>query len=286
MKTDNPFDLLPPAAMAKVAENTGVYKATKHPCITLLSAITAGVFISIAFTFYITATTGTGTIPYGLAKLIGGLCFSLGLILVIICGADLFTSSVLIIVAKASGRITWGQMIRNWIVVYFGNLLGALFFVGLIWFSGEHLVANGAWGMNILQTADHKMHHTFIEAVCLGTLANLMVCLAAWMSYSGRSLMDKSFAMILPVGMFVASGFEHSIANMFMIPMGIVIRNFATPEFWQAAGTTAAQFSHLTVGHFITDNLIPVTIGNIIGGGLLVGLTYWVIYLRGGHADH
>ncbi|ORM60435.1 formate transporter FocA [Mixta calida] len=271
--------------MAKVAEEAGVYKATKHPLTTFFLAINAGVFISIAFVFYITATTGTADVPYGLAKLVGGLCFSLGLILVVVCGADLFTSTVLIVVAKASGRISWGQLGKNWLNVYIGNLFGALFFVALIWFSGEYLAANGAWGMNVLQTADHKMHHSFLEAVCLGTLANLMVCLAIWMSYSGRSLTDKMFAMVLPVSMFVACGFEHSIANMFMIPMGIVIRDFASPEFWQATGATAAQFPNLTLSHFIIDNLIPVTIGNIIGGGVLVGLTYWVIYLRG-HTAH
>lgn len=202
--------------------------------------------------------------------------------LVVVCGADLFTSTVLIVVAKASGRITWKQLGLNWLNVYVGNLIGALFFVALMWFAGEYMTANGAWGLNVLQTADHKLHHTFVEAVCLGILANLMVCLAVWMSYSGRSLMDKMFAMVLPVAMFVASGFEHSIANMFMIPLGIVIKNFAAPEFWQAVGAAPEQFSNLTVSHFITDNLIPVTIGNIIGGGLLVGLTYWVIYLRGG----
>jgi len=280
VKTDNPFNLLLPAAMAKVAEDAGIYKATKHPFTTFFLAINAGVFISIAFVFYITATTGSGTMPYGIARLIGGVCFSLGLMLVVVCGADLFTSTVLIVVAKASGRISWGQLARNWINVYAGNLAGALFFVALMWFAGQHMVANSAWGLNVLQTADHKMHHTFIEAVCLGTLANLLVCLAVWMSYSGRTLTDKLVVMILPVGMFVASGFEHSIANMFLIPYAIVIRDFATPEFWQAAGATAAQFPSLTVSHFILDNLIPVTIGNIIGGGLLVGLTYWVIYLR------
>jgi len=285
VNTDNPFNLLLPPAMAKVAEEAGVYKATKHPLTTFFLAINAGVFISIAFVFYITATTGTADVPYGLAKLVGGLCFSLGLILVVVCGADLFTSTVLIVVAKASGRISWGQLGKNWLNVYIGNLFGALFFVALIWFSGEYLAANGAWGMNVLQTADHKMHHSFLEAVCLGTLANLMVCLAIWMSYSGRSLTDKMFAMVLPVSMFVACGFEHSIANMFMIPMGIVIRDFASPEFWQATGATAAQFPNLTLSHFIIDNLIPVTIGNIIGGGVLVGLTYWVIYLRG-HTAH
>lgn len=282
MKADNPFDLLLPAAMAKVAEDAGVYKATKHPLTTFYLAITAGMFISIAFVFYITATTGTSTIPFGIAKLIGGTCFSLGLILCVVCGADLFTSTVLIVVAKASGRITWGQLAKNWVNVYIGNLFGALMFVVLIWLSGMYMTANGAWGLNVLQTADHKMHHTFIEAVCLGILANLMVCLAVWMSYSGRSLMDKMFAMILPVAMFVASGFEHSIANMFLIPLGIVVRNFANPEFWTAVGSSPDNFTHLTVLNFITDNLIPVTIGNIIGGGVLVGLTYWVIYLRGG----
>lgn len=284
MKAGNPFDLLLPSEMAKVAEDAGVYKATKHPFTTFFLAITAGVFISIAFAFYITATTGTAAVPWGLAKLVGGICFSLGLMLVVVCGADLFTSTVLTVVAKASGRISWAQLARNWIIVYVGNFIGAIFFVALIWFAGQYMAANGAWGLNVLQTADHKMHHTFTEAVCLGILANLMVCMAVWMSYSGRSLMDKMFAMVLPVAMFVASGFEHSIANMFLIPMAIIIKDFATPEFWQATGASAEQFSHLTVGHFITDNLIPVTLGNIIGGGLLVGLTYWVIYLRDG--DH
>ncbi|MGV3346364.1 formate transporter FocA [Enterobacteriaceae bacterium LUAb1] len=282
MKADNPFNLLLPAAMAKVAEDAGVYKATKHPLTTFFLAITAGVFISVAFVFYITATTGTETIPFGFAKLIGGVCFSLGLMLVVVCGADLFTSTVLTVVAKASGRISWNQLALNWFNVYVGNLFGALFFVGLIWFSGEHMAANGAWGLNVLQTADHKMHHSFLQAVCLGILANLMVCLAVWMSYSGRSLTDKMFAMVLPVAMFVASGFEHSIANMFMIPMAIVIKNFANADFWLSNSVNVSQFSSLTVSNFITSNLIPVTIGNIIGGGLLVGLTYWMIYLRNG----
>ncbi|SLM62993.1 MULTISPECIES: formate transporter FocA [Dickeya] len=282
MKADNPFTLLLPPAMAKVAEDAGVYKATKQPLTAFFLAVTAGVFISIAFVFYITATTGSSSMPYGMAKLIGGICFSMGLMLVVVCGADLFTSTVLTVIAKASGRITWKQLWANWFNVYIGNLVGALFFVALIWFSGEYMVANGAWGLNVLQTANHKLEHSFVEALCLGILANLMVCLAVWMSYSGRSLTDKMLAMILPVAMFVASGFEHSIANMFMIPMGIVIKNFASDTFWHAISMTAAQFEHLTVSNFIIDNLIPVTIGNIIGGGLLVGLTYWVIYLRGG----
>lgn len=282
MNAGNPFDLIVPSEMAKVAEEAGVYKATKHPFTTFFLAITAGVFISIAFTFYITATTGSDALPWGVAKLTGGVCFSLGLMLVVVCGADLFTSTVLTVVAKASGRISWVQLARNWMLVYVGNFIGAIFFVALVWFAAQHMAANGAWGLNVLQTADHKMHHSFVEAVCLGILANLLVCMAVWMSYSGRSLLDKMFTMILPVAMFVASGFEHCIANMFLIPMAIIIKNFSAADFWIATGTTAGQFSHLTISQFINDNLIPVTLGNIIGGGLLVGLTYWVIYLRDG----
>lgn len=285
MKGNNFNSLLLPAEMAKVAEETGVYKTNKHPLKTFYMSVTAGMFISIAFVFYITATVGTAGIPYGIAKLIGGICFSVGLILCIICGADLFTSTVLIVVAKACGHITWRQLLWNWVNVYIGNLIGALFFVLLIWLSGEYMTANGGWGLNVLQTADHKMHHTFIEAVTLGILANLLVCLAVWMSYAGRTLVDKSMIMILPVAMFVASGFEHSIANMFMIPMGIIIRYFASLDFWNAINSSPADFAHLTVVNFITDNLFPVTIGNIIGGGVFVGLAYWIIYLRDTNHD-
>lgn len=280
MKTDSPFALLLPAAMAQFAEDAGVYKATKQPLKTFYLAIIAGVFISIGFVFYITATTGIADNSWGLAKLVGGICFSMGLMLVVVCGADLFTSNILNVIAKASGRITWGQLAKNWLNVYVGNLIGALFFVALIWFSGQYMAANGLWGLNVLHTTSHKLHHSFIEAVCLGILANLMVCMAVWMSYSGRSLTDKMLAIILPVAMFVASGFEHCIANMFMIPMGIVIKHFASAEFWDSVGAAPEQFAHLTINNFIFDNLIPVTLGNIIGGGLLVGLTYWVIYLR------
>lgn len=282
MKANNLSNLLSPAAMAQLPDNTGAYEVNKHPRITYLSAITAGIFISIAFVFYITVTTGIASVPFGLSKLAVGLCFLLGLMLVIVCGADLFTSSVLTIVAKATGKVSWKQMFVNWFNVYIGNLIGALFFVALIWFAGQYMVANGQWGLNVLQTANHKLDHTFLEAICLGILANLMVCLGVWMSYSGRSLLDKIFVLILPIGMFVASGFEHSIANMFMIPLGIVIKNFASPDFWLMTGVNENQFSHLTVANFITDNLIPVTIGNIIGGALLVGMTYWLIYLRDG----
>lgn len=285
MDTSNAFDLRLPAEMAKVAEQAGLYKVSKKKELSFFLAVTAGVFISIAFVFYITVTTGPAPAT-ALAKLAGGVCFSLGLILVVVCGADLFTSTVLTVMAKASGLISWRQLIINWIIVYFGNLVGALFFVALIWFAGQYMSGNGLWGLNVLQTADHKMHHTFIEAVCLGTLCNLMVCLAVWMSYSGHTLTDKIMAMLLPIGMFVASGFEHSIANMFLIPLSIVIRYFAPEGFWASIHASPENFPALTVSNFIAANLIPVTIGNIIGGGLLVGITYWIIYLRNQNNGH
>ncbi|KES15833.1 MULTISPECIES: formate transporter FocA [Gilliamella] len=282
MSNDKLVDSFSPAQMTQIAEELGNYKVNKHPSSTILSAILAGVFISIAFVFYITATTGTATVAFGLAKLVGGICFSLGLMLVVCCGTDLFTSTILTILPKMTHRISWVKMFRNWIFVYIGNFIGAILFVAIIWFSGQYMVANGLWGLNVLQTADHKLHHTFIEAVFLGLLANLMVCLAAWMSYAGRSLLDKMLIMVLPVAMFVASGFEHSIANMFMIPMGIVINNFASPEFWAAVGVAPDTFKALTVEHFIVNNLIPVTIGNILGG-LLVAVPNWALHLRKPH---
>ncbi|WP_220215724.1 MULTISPECIES: formate transporter FocA [unclassified Gilliamella] len=282
MSNEKLVDSLSPAQMTQIAEDLGNYKVNKHPSSTILSAILAGLYISIAFVFYITVTTGTATVAFGLAKLVGGICFSLGLMLVVCCGTDLFTSTILTILPKMTHRITWAKMFRNWILVYIGNFIGAILFVCVIWFSGQYMVANGMWGLNVLQTADHKLHHTFIEAIFLGFLANLMVCLAAWMSYAGRSLLDKMLIMILPVAMFVASGFEHSIANMFMIPMGIVINNFASPEFWHAIGASPDAFKELTVEHFVLKNLIPVTIGNILGG-LAVALPYWALYLRKPH---
>ena len=282
MNSSKVVDALSPAQMTQLAEEISDYKVNKHPLTTLFSALIAGVFISIAFVFYITSTTGTAEVAYGLAKFVGGICFSLGLILVVCCGADLFTSTILTILPKMTHKVSWLKMLRNWCVVYIGNFIGAILFVIVIWLSGQYMSANGLWGLNVLNTADHKLHHTFVEAVALGFLANLMVCLAVWLSYAGRSLLDKALIMVLPVAMFVASGFEHSIANMFMIPMGIVIHQFASPEFWLAIGLTPDAYSSLTVEHFVFNNLIPVTIGNILGG-LAVALPYWGLYLRKAH---
>lgn len=157
-------------------------------------------------------------------------------------------------------------------------MVGACFFVVIIWFAQQHMGGKGAWGINAMNIAQHKLHHDFGQAVALGVLCNLMVCLAVWMTFSCRSAIDKILVMLLPIAMFVASGFEHSIANMFMIPMAIIIKTFAIPEFWAMTGHSPAEFAELTLCHFIFNNLLPVTLGNIIGGGFLVGMTYWVIH--------
>jgi formate transporter len=278
----NPVACLSGVEMSKAAERIGVYKSQKALGDTYLSAAIAGLFISIAFVFYITVTTGTASVPYGWAKFIGGACFSLGLMLVVVCGVDLFTSTILTCVARAGGLISLRQMLMNWFNVYLGNFIGAIILVAIIWFCGQHNAADGQWGLNILATAQHKIHHTFVEAVFLGIMANLMVCLAVWMSYAGRTLIDKTFILILPIAMFVAGGFEHSIANMYMIPMGIVIQTFAEPSFWQSIQLSPQQFADLTVAAFIVKNLIPVTLGNILGG-LMVGLPFQRLYLSKAH---
>ena len=274
------FDALMPPEMAKKAEDVGVSKATKHPRMSFMLAMMAGAFIGIAFIFYAVVTTGNTNTGWGANKLMGGLAFSLGLMLVVVLGGELFTSTVLTVVAKASKKITWGQLAKNWLIVYVGNFCGAIMLVAIMIAAKHYEQANGALGVSYMSIAQHKLHHTFLQAVALGTMCNVMVCLGVWMSYSGRSVTDKLLAVTMPVAMFVASGFEHCVANMFMIPMGILTKASMTPDLWEASGRTAAEFADLTWGNFVINNLIPVTIGNIIGGGVLVGLCYWFIYLR------
>ncbi|MDG6453965.1 formate transporter FocA [Glaesserella parasuis] len=269
-----------PAEMAKIAEDGAVYKATKNQFYSFISAITAGAYISIAFVFYATIQVGAGELPWGVAKLIGGVVFSLGIIMCVVFGAELFTSTTMTIVAKASKRISLAQMFKNWFVVYGGNFIGATFIVLLVWFSGEIMAANGQWGLTILKTVQHKLHHTWIEAFSLGIFCNLMVCIAVWMAYAGKSLTDKAFIMILPIAMFVASGFEHCVANMFMIPMGVLIHGSASPEFWTAIGVDPSQFADLTMANFVVKNLIPATLGNIVGGAFFIGMVQWFLHLK------
>lgn len=278
----NQFDSLLPPQMAERAAETGVGKATKDPMKSFLLAISAGIHIGIAFVFYTTVTTGTGDMAWGLSRFIGGFAFSLGLILVVVTGGELFTSSVLTLVARASGKISWSMLIKNWVIVYFGNLAGALMLVACMLVSKQYMFDGGQVGLNAMAISQHKLHHDFMQAVALGIMCNVLVCVAVWMTFSGRTLTDKIMVMILPVAMFVAAGFEHCIANMFQVPMAIGIKYFAPAEFWQMTGANIADYADLNLMGFLINNLLPVTIGNIIGGGVFVGIWYWLIYLRDG----
>ena len=264
-----------PAEMSQIGEDAGAYKVSKKQFCSFLSAIPAGAFIALAFIFYTTTQTDAAGAPWGLTKLVGGLVFSVGVIMVVVCGSELFTSSTMTLVARAAGRINTLQMLRNWAVVYCGNFIGSVFIALVVWFAGQTMAANGQWGLTILNTAQHKIHHSWFEAFNLGILCNIMVCIAVWMSYAGKTLTDKAFIMILPIGLFVSSGFEHSVANMFMIPLGIITAHFSGSEFWQAIGLNPEQYADLDVYHFIVKNLIPVTLGNIIGGGVCIALYQW-----------
>ena len=275
-----PFDSFSALQTAERVLDACIGKATKKTMRTFLLAITAGLHIGIAFIFYTTVTTGAGDAPWGMVKFVGGIAFSLGLILVFVTGGELFTSSVLTLIAKASHKINWKELIRNWLVVYMGNFVGAILLVVIMLIAKQYMLSNGAVGINAMQISQHKLHHSFSSAVALGVMCNILVCLAVWMAFSGRTLTDKILVMILPVAMFVSSGFEHCIANMFQIPMAIGIKIFASPEFWAASGYSPADFSDLTVHHFLINNLLPVTIGNIIGGAIMIGMFYWLIYLK------
>ncbi|OOQ64621.1 formate transporter FocA [Vibrio parahaemolyticus] len=277
--SQNHQDFFPKEMMAE-AGKIAFSKANKTSSMTLGLAIMAGAFIGLAFLFYITVTTGSANTGWGLSRLAGGIAFSMGLILIVICGGELFTSSVLSSISWANKQISFGKMLSIWGKVYVGNFIGAMFLLALVTAAGLYQMDAGQWGLNALNIAQHKLHHTLLQAFALGVLCNLLVCLAIWLTFSSANAMTKALMTILPVAMFVSSGFEHCVANMFMVPLGIVIANFAPESFWASVGVPASQYADLNVAHFISANLIPVTFGNIVGGAVLVGLANWCIYRR------
>ncbi|MFK0571483.1 formate transporter FocA [Endozoicomonas sp.] len=273
------YGAVPPAEMAKLAEEAAVGKAKKHPEVTMVLAILAGIFIAIAGMFYSVVMAGAQDMPYGLAKLVGGIAFSTGLMLVVLCGAELFTSSTLLLMGKATGRLKFRNIVKNWTLVYAGNFIGSILFALLIFGGGVWEGGNGQVGLSSLYIAKAKLGHGFMQDIILGILCNLLVCLTYWMTLSARTAAGKMMACILPVAAFVAAGFEHSVANMYLLPMGYMIKELAGPEFWQAIGYTAQDFAVINLSNILW-NLLPVTIGNIIGGGVMVGLSKWFVYLR------
>lgn len=279
--TEPTFDALLPPAMAVKAEQVGLNKANIEAINTFLLAVLAGAFIALGAVFATTVTAGTaGVLPFGITKLLGGLVFCLGLILVVVAGAELFTGNNLIIMAWASGKVTTPQLLRNWVIVYAGNFVGSVATALLMFFSGQYAFGAGAVGLNVLNVAAAKASLGFVQAIVLGILCNALVCLAVWLTYSARTTTDKILAIVFPITAFVAAGFEHSVANMYFIPIGLLVKAGAPAEFWGQIGKTAADYGSLTWQGFLINNLIPVTLGNIIGGTILVGVIYWQIYSR------
>jgi formate/nitrite transporter len=264
-------DAYTPAEMAHRVETVGVRKARADVLTTLPLAVLAGGFISLGALFFtVTITMGANTedVPafFGGRQLLGGMAFSLGLILVVIGGAELFTGNNLIAMAWAAGRISTGELLRNWGLVYLGNFIGSLGTVALAYLAGVHLLADGAVGDTAVAIAAAKAELPPMQAVARGILCNVLVCLAVWLCYAARSVTDKILAIVFPISAFVAAGFEHSVANMYFLPIGMVL----AAEGGRPIGMAGA-----------VANLVLVTGGNIIGGTVLVALVYWFVYLRG-----
>ncbi len=281
MTTEIRIDALLPAEMARRAEYVGVRKAEAKTLEVFALAILAGAFIALGALFATTVTAGTGAAwPYGVTRLLAGLVFCLGLILVVVGGAELFTGNNLIVMAWASRKVTTGALLRNWVIVYFGNFVGALGTAVLVYVARQYTFGGGAVGSTALRIANTKVHLGFGQAIVLGILCNALVCLAVWLTFSARSTIDKIAAIIFPITAFVAAGFEHSIANMYFIPIGLLIKQFDPAFAAKTAETAKLDLSGLTWSAFFVNNLTPVTIGNIIGGVVLVATIYWAVFLR------
>jgi formate/nitrite transporter len=273
--------LLPPQMAAKAAD-VGAAKAGMDAFRTFILAVLAGAFIGLGAAFATTTGAGAaGALPFGVTRLLVGLTFSLGLILVVVAGAELFTGNNLIVMAWAERRIPLGRVLRNWALVYAGNLAGALATVALVFAARQYEFGEGAVGASALAIAQAKGQLGFLQAVALGVLCNALVCLAVWLCYSARSVADKVLAIVFPISAFVALGFEHSVANMYFLPLGVLIRDHAPAGFWAESGVSPASFPDVTWADAIVGNLLPVTAGNLLGGAVMVGLVYWAVYLRG-----
>lgn len=278
MNIEHVDSLLPPD-MALKAESVGVSKASMSVSKTLVLGMLAGAFIAFGSVFFTTVTAGS-TLSYGMTRLIGGLSFSLGLVLVIVGGAELFTGNNLIIMAWANKKIGLFQLLRNWLLVYFGNMVGAFFVVFLMFFSRQYTFATGTVGINMLNIAKAKCELDFGQALALGILCNILVCLAVWLCFSAQTVSAKIAAIIFPITAFVTCGFEHSIANMYFIPEAIFVLHYGGGNFQSIINSTVQNYESVNWNNYLWNNLLPVTIGNIIGGAVLVGLVYWFVFLR------
>ena len=257
------LDVLPPARIARLVEEVGVKKCSLPLVPTLTLGVLAGAFIAFGGMFYTLVVTGS-ELGFGPTRLVGGMAFSLGLVLVVVSGAELFTGNSLIVMAWADRRVGTAALLRNWSLVYLGNFIGALGTVVLVHFSGILTLGDGAVAVTAQTIAEAKVALGPLQAFVRGILCNTLVCLAIWMCFAAHTVTGKVLAILFPITAFVALGFEHSVANMYLIPIGALQLNGA-----------------IGIGGTL-GNLVPVTLGNIVGGGALVALVYWLVYLRQG----
>jgi formate/nitrite transporter len=266
--------------MAAKAEQVGIRKANLSAGTTLLLAVLAGAFISLGAAFSTTVGAGSAQLPYGIARIAVGVSFCLGLILVVVAGAELFTGNNLIVMAVASRKVSVLRLARNWAIVYAGNFAGALATAGIIFLARQYEQGNGAVGAAALRIGLAKCQLDFPAAFASAVMCNALVCLAVWLTYSARSTADRILAILFPITAFVSAGFEHSVANMYFLPTALFIKAGAAPAFWESASLSPSDFDALTWSRFLVANLLPVTLGNVVGGSGLVGLVYWFVYLR------
>lgn len=274
------FDALLPAEIAEKAEAVGVAKTRLDVLSLFTLAALGGAFIALGGMFATTVLAGAdGALPFGVSRLLSGVVFCLGLILVIVGGAELFTGNTLMVMALAAGKVRLREMLRAWTIVYAGNFVGAVGTAALVFLSGQYLGGKGSVAAVALNIALTKVTLPVSHAFFLGILCNVLVCLAVWLAFGARTTTDKILAILFPVSAFVVAGFEHSVANMYLIPLGLFIVTFAPAELWSQIESTPQAYAAMTWPAFAWS-LVPVTLGNIIGGGGLVGAVYWFIYLR------
>jgi len=266
------MDAFAPAEIATLVETRGVAKAGAPFLATFVLGVLAGAFIALGAV--LSTMIGTESeLGYGITRWLAGIGFSLGLILVIVAGAELFTGNNLIVMSVVSGKVPVSRLLRNWAIVYAGNFVGAISVAVMVWLGDWGGQGEGAVGATALSIAATKASLPFWTVFWRAVLANALVCLAVWLATGGRTIVDKIFAIIFPISAFVASGFEHSIANMYFIPIGLLLQR-DVPD-----ASTDPALAGLDLAGFGT-NLAAATIGNVIGGAVLVGLVYWFVYLR------
>ncbi|WDP91816.1 MAG: formate/nitrite transporter family protein [Desulfobacter sp.] len=255
-----------------VAQTVGVAKATSPWLSLFVLGVMAGAYIGFGGLFSMSVTFDMA--PVGMKKLVAGGAFSIGLMLVVIAGAELFTGNNLMVSSVVTGRVTWQKVLAKWGLVYTANFIGSIILALLFYYSGLWKTGGGALGETAVKIAHAKVNLDFGEAFIRAIGCNWMVCLAVWMALAARQIVSKIFAIFFPIMAFVAIGFEHCIANMFFIPGGVFLAG------WAGIAPAGVDVSTLTWSAFVVNNLIPVTIGNTIGGVLFVGLGYWGAYLR------